>query len=94
LLIFQKKKILNVQSSDELACVIASVGLAQNFAALRALASEGILKGHLKLHAKNVAIMGGAKGNYIEVVASLMALDGNISTARAKQLLVEVCPIL
>jgi len=89
------KQIMNVQSSDELACVIAAVGLAQNFAALRALASsEGILKGHMKLHAKNIAIMGGAKGNFIDVVASIMAIEGNISTARAKELVFEMCHVM
>ena len=59
-------KILKVNSSQELAIVIASVGLAQNFAALLALASDGIQKGHMKLHSRNIAFMAGARGNMID----------------------------
>jgi len=62
-------KVLGVQSTQELSQVIASVGLAQNFAALRALATEGIQLGHMRLHAKNIAVMAGAKGEEIDVVA-------------------------
>jgi hydroxymethylglutaryl-CoA reductase len=87
-------KIIGAKSSSELGCVMAAVGLAQNFAALRALATEGIVKGHMKLHAKNVAVMGGAKGKIVEVVASIMALEGNISTARAKELVMEMCHVM
>src|SRR3989344_3582020 len=54
-------KILGVKSASELAEIIASVGLAQNFAAMKALATEGIQRGHMKLHAKNIAITAGAK---------------------------------
>jgi hydroxymethylglutaryl-CoA reductase len=61
-------KILGVRSAQELACVMASVGLAQNLAALRALASEGISKGHMKLHARNLAIMAGASPELIPKV--------------------------
>eukprot|EP01103_Thecamoeba_quadrilineata_P000540 TRINITY_DN1046_c0_g1_i1.p1 TRINITY_DN1046_c0_g1~~TRINITY_DN1046_c0_g1_i1.p1 ORF type:complete len:449 (-),score=97.76 TRINITY_DN1046_c0_g1_i1:115-1461(-) len=87
-------KILGARSAEELGCVIAAVGLAQNFAALRALATEGIVKGHMKLHAKNVAIAGGAKGKIVDVIASIMALEGNISTARAKELVIEMCHVM
>ena len=52
-------KILGIKSAKELACVIAAVGLAQNFSAIRALASEGIQKGHMKLHAKNISSSAG-----------------------------------
>jgi len=87
-------KILQVSNADELGIIAASVGLAQNFAALRALCTEGVMRGHLKLHAKNVAILGGAKGSMVDVIANLMALEGNISPTRAKQLLVEICHVM
>jgi hydroxymethylglutaryl-CoA reductase len=80
-------KILGVKSASELACVIAAVGLAQNFSAIRALASEGIQKGHMKLHAKNIAAAAGAKNDQIEAIAVKMAQEGNISINRAKELL-------
>jgi hydroxymethylglutaryl-CoA reductase len=80
-------KILGVGSAGELAQVLAAVGLAQNFAALRALTMEGIQKGHLRLHAKNVAISAGARGKEIETVASRMIREGGISVKRAKELL-------
>eukprot|EP01103_Thecamoeba_quadrilineata_P008796 TRINITY_DN1851_c0_g2_i1.p1 TRINITY_DN1851_c0_g2~~TRINITY_DN1851_c0_g2_i1.p1 ORF type:complete len:463 (-),score=75.22 TRINITY_DN1851_c0_g2_i1:83-1471(-) len=84
-------KILGTTSSQELGCIIAAVGLAQNFAALRALSSEGIAKGHMRLHAKNVAMVGGARGRVIQSVATIMANEGSISTARAKELVMELC---
>ncbi|MEM3437214.1 MAG: hydroxymethylglutaryl-CoA reductase, degradative, partial [Nitrososphaerales archaeon] len=65
-------KILGVKSALELAEVMASVGLAQNFAALRALVTEGIQRGHMKLHARNIAIMAGAKGDLIDKIALKM----------------------
>jgi hydroxymethylglutaryl-CoA reductase len=61
-------KILRVKSAQELACVMASAGLAQNLAALRALATEGISKGHMKLHARNLAVMAGAPPDLIAKV--------------------------
>src|SRR5690625_4051039 len=54
-------KMLDVGSTEELAGIIAATGLAQNFAALKALAGDGIQKGHMKLHLKNIAVMAGAK---------------------------------
>jgi hydroxymethylglutaryl-CoA reductase len=87
-------KILGVTSADELGMVVASVGLAQNFAALRALVTEGVMRGHLRLHAKSVAVLGGASGPMVDVVANLMALEGNISPTRAKQLLSEITQIV
>ncbi|MFH1056355.1 MAG: hydroxymethylglutaryl-CoA reductase, degradative, partial [Candidatus Micrarchaeota archaeon] len=72
-------KILGVKSAKELACVIASVGLANNFAALRALSTEGIQKGHMKLHAKNVAVMAGAKGKQIDIIAEKLIAGKNVS---------------
>ncbi|MBI2971152.1 MAG: hydroxymethylglutaryl-CoA reductase, degradative [Candidatus Aenigmarchaeota archaeon] len=80
-------KILGVQTAQELAQVMATVGLAQNFAALRALASEGIQKGHMSLHAKNIAVLAGASGKQIEKIAKRMASEKNVSVSRAKELL-------
>ncbi|MFP3871712.1 MAG: hydroxymethylglutaryl-CoA reductase, degradative [Candidatus Natronoplasma sp.] len=82
-------KILGVEDAQELGEVIASVGLAQNFAALRALASEGIQKGHMKLHAKNVAVQAGASGDQIERVAQKMIEEENIRADRAEEILEE-----
>ncbi|MEE9323221.1 MAG: hydroxymethylglutaryl-CoA reductase, degradative [Candidatus Aenigmarchaeota archaeon] len=83
-------KILGVKSAKELSEVIAAVGLAQNFAALRALATEGIQKGHMNLHAKNIAVTAGAKEDEIEKVAKKMAEERNISVDNAKKILDEV----
>lgn len=82
-------KILKVNSSKELAMVIASVGLAQNFAALLALASEGIQKGHMKLHSRNIAFMAGARGRMIDVISKHLAKEDEINLSRAKELLSE-----
>ncbi len=82
-------KILGVKTASELAEIIASVGLAQNFAALRALANEGIQKGHMRLHAKNIAIQAGAHGKAIDEIAERMGAEGNISVSRAKEILAE-----
>ncbi|MCX8174996.1 MAG: hydroxymethylglutaryl-CoA reductase, degradative [Candidatus Micrarchaeota archaeon] len=79
--------ILGVKSAGELACIMASVGLAQNFAALRALSTEGIQRGHMELHAKNIAIAAGAKGAQIEKIAKIMVDEKNISSKRAAELL-------
>jgi len=80
-------KILKVKSGQELAEVIASVGLIQNFSALRALVSEGIFKGHLKIRAKNIAMEVGAKGKMIEKIADQMVRERNISFKKAKEIL-------
>jgi len=64
-------KILQVKTAERLAGIIASVGLAQNFAAIKALASEGIQKGHMKLHARNMASMAGASDDQIDQVVKL-----------------------
>lgn len=61
-------KILNVKTAEQLAGIIASTGLAQNFAAIKALAGEGIQKGHMKLHARNMASVAGASDNQIDQV--------------------------
>jgi hydroxymethylglutaryl-CoA reductase len=80
-------KILGVKTAKELAEVIAAVGLAQNFAALRALATEGIQMGHMRLHAKNIAVMAGANGKNIDIVAQKMIEKKCISAAKAKEIL-------
>jgi len=82
-------KILGVKTAKELAEIMGAVGLAQNFAALRALATEGIQKGHMKLHARNIAIMAGAEGELIDMIANRMIEEGRIRFDRAKELLEE-----
>jgi hydroxymethylglutaryl-CoA reductase len=81
------RKILNVKDSREFAGVLAAVGLAQNFAAIRALAQEGIQRGHMSLHARNIAIMAGAEGELIDKVADEMVKEGKVRLDRAKELL-------
>lgn len=80
-------KILGVKSAKELACIMAAVGLAQNFSAIRALASEGIQKGHMKLHAKNIAVSAGVPSHRIHEVVSRMTRENNVSITRAKEIL-------
>jgi len=79
-------KILQIQSASELACVIVAVGLAQNFSAIRALASEGIQKGHMKLHARNIAAAAGAAPDQVDAIAAKMVQEGKISINRAREL--------
>lgn len=83
-------KIVGVKTADELALVAASVGLASNLAALRALATEGIQRGHMSLHARSVAIAAGALGDEVEVVAARIADDGTVSLEAAKTVLGEL----
>ncbi|OPX75582.1 MAG: 3-hydroxy-3-methylglutaryl-coenzyme A reductase [Methanosaeta sp. PtaB.Bin018] len=83
-------KILGVKSADDLSRIIAAVGLCQNFAALRALASEGIQRGHMSLHAKNVAAQAGAKCDMIDIIAARMAAERRISVDRAAELMEEL----
>ncbi len=80
-------KILGVKTASELAQVMASVGLAQNLAALRALTTEGIQKGHMSLHAKNIAVMAGATGDMVNKIADALVEEGRIRLDRAKELL-------
>lgn len=82
-------KILKVNSSQELAIVIASVGLAQNFAALLALASEGIQKGHMKLHSRNIAFMAGARGDLIDIISEHLVKEDKVNLSRAKELMIK-----
>ncbi|MHB8567020.1 MAG: hydroxymethylglutaryl-CoA reductase, degradative [Nitrososphaerales archaeon] len=83
-------KILGVKSAIELGEVIASVGLAQNFAALRALSSEGIQRGHMKLHARNVAASAGASANIVDLVAQKMVDEKKIRFDRAQEIIKEL----
>ncbi|PHH96242.1 hydroxymethylglutaryl-CoA reductase, degradative [Fusobacterium nucleatum] len=80
-------KILGVKSATELGEIIASVGLAQNLAAIKALATEGIQRGHMSLHAKNIASVAGAKGEELDRIVKKMIGDKNINLEYAKSLL-------
>jgi hydroxymethylglutaryl-CoA reductase len=78
--------LLGVENASELAQVIAAVGLAQNLAALRALASEGIQRGHMSLHARQIAIAAGAEGDQIDRIAAKMIAGGTIHIKHAREL--------
>jgi hydroxymethylglutaryl-CoA reductase len=84
------KKILGIKTAKELAEIAASLGLAQNFAAVFALSTVGIQKGHMSLHAKNIAVMAGAKGDEIDKVAEKMVKEGKIKLDRAEEILKEI----
>ncbi len=83
-------KILGVKTANELGEVMAAVGLAQNLGALRALADEGIQRGHMSLHARNLAIMAGASGELVDLVAQRMVEERKIRMDRAKELIEEI----
>lgn len=83
-------KLLGVTSAQELAQVIVAVGLAQNVGALRALAAEGIQKGHMSLHARNVAAAAGAIGDEIEAVVARLKTGGHVRLDRAEAVLAEL----
>ncbi|MAS11703.1 MAG: hydroxymethylglutaryl-CoA reductase, degradative [Nitratireductor sp.] len=80
-------KLLGVETADALARIIVSIGLAQNFAAMRALATTGIQKGHMALHAQNVALMVGAVGDEIDLVASELKALGKVRQDLAEEIL-------
>jgi hydroxymethylglutaryl-CoA reductase len=82
--------ILGTNDANELAMTAASLGLASNLAALRALATEGIQRGHMSLHARSVAVAAGAVGDEVEAVAATLAARGSISVADAAQVLSEI----
>ncbi len=84
------RKILGVTTAQELAEIVASLGLAQNFAAVYALSTVGIQKGHMSLHAKNIAVMAGAKEDQIDKVAEQMIKEKKIKLDRAKEILKEI----
>ncbi len=83
-------KILDITSSQELAMIIAAAGLAQNFSAIRALSDEGIQKGHMKLHSKNIAKIAGALNDQIERIAQQMINEENISVSRAREIIESI----
>lgn len=80
-------RMLNVKSPDELACIMASAGLAQNYAAMRALVTDGIQKGHMSLHARNFAAQAGAKPDEISAVVQNMISNNSITIQGAKDAL-------
>jgi hydroxymethylglutaryl-CoA reductase len=80
-------KILGVKTANEFAEVLAAVGLAQNLGALRALAHEGIQRGHMSLHARNIAVAAGATDELIDLVAEKMVAERKIRMDRAKELI-------
>jgi hydroxymethylglutaryl-CoA reductase len=80
-------KILGVKTANEFGEVVATVGLAQNLGALRALAHEGIQRGHMSLHARNIAVAAGATGETIDIVAARMVEERKIRMDRAKELI-------
>jgi hydroxymethylglutaryl-CoA reductase len=83
-------KILAVKSATEFGEVLAAVGLAQNLAALRALSSEGIQRGHMSLHARNVAIAAGAPTELVEAIVERMTKEKTVNVSRAKAILDEL----
>lgn len=83
-------QILGVSGARDLAAIIASVGLAQNFAAIRALATEGIQRGHMALHARQVAISAGATADEVDRVASALVAERLVRSDRAAELLAQL----
>ena len=83
-------KILNVESAQELACVMTATGLAQNYSAIRALSTEGIQKGHMRLHARNLAAAAGATPAQIDEIVEKMVQVKSISLDKAKELLQQI----
>ncbi|NQV40422.1 MAG: hydroxymethylglutaryl-CoA reductase, degradative [Nitrosopumilus sp.] len=83
-------KILGATSAQELACVMTATGLAQNYSAIRALTTEGIQKGHMRLHARNLASAAGARPDQIDEIVQKMIVEKKISLDRAKELLEQI----
>ena len=89
-------KIMGIKSASELGEVIASVGLAQNFAAMRALATEGIQRGHMSLHAKNVVVMAAEKvgikatPELIDKIVPILIEEKKVRMDRAEELIREM----
>mgnify|MGYP002628802026 CR=1 FL=1 len=84
------RKLLGVTDARELGMVMAAVGLAQNMGALRALATEGIQRGHMSLHARQLALAAGAEGDMVDAVAERLVSDGEIKEAAARRVLAEL----
>ncbi|MGC8912173.1 MAG: hydroxymethylglutaryl-CoA reductase, degradative [Nitrososphaeria archaeon] len=83
-------KILGVKTANELAEIMGAVGLVQNLAALKALATEGIQRGHMKLHARNIAIMAGATPDIVDAAVERMIQEGRVRFDRAKEIVEEL----
>lgn len=83
-------QMLNIESASELGEVIAAVGLAQNMAAIRALATEGIQRGHMALHARNIAVVAGANPDEVDFIVDKMIAEHDVRNDRALELLVEI----
>ncbi|MCY1021514.1 hydroxymethylglutaryl-CoA reductase, degradative [Pyxidicoccus sp. MSG2] len=83
-------KLMRTTNVRELSMVFAAVGLAQNFAALRALGSVGIQKGHMALHARCVAVTAGARGHWVEKIANLLVKAGHVKVEKARELLASL----
>jgi hydroxymethylglutaryl-CoA reductase len=83
-------KILGVKTARELAEVMAAVGLAQNLGALRALSTEGIQRGHMALHARQMAIAAGATGDHVQAIAARLVTEGTIRLDRAQEILAQM----
>ncbi len=86
-------KLLRCSNVREMAQVFAAVGLAQNFAALRALGSVGIQQGHMALHARCVAVTAGARGDHVEKVAHLLVKSGTVKVDKAREILATLPPL-
>lgn len=80
-------KILGIKTAKELQMIIASLGLAQNLSAIKALATEGIQRGHMSLHARNIATTAGATGDKVEEIIKRMIEDNKVNLEYAKELL-------
>ncbi|MDY7229654.1 hydroxymethylglutaryl-CoA reductase, degradative [Hyalangium rubrum] len=85
-------KVMRVNSVREMSMVFAAVGLAQNFAALRALGSVGIQKGHMALHARCVAVTAGARGDWVEKIANELVKAGHVKVEKARELIAALSP--
>ncbi|MEE9341828.1 MAG: hydroxymethylglutaryl-CoA reductase, degradative, partial [Thermoplasmata archaeon] len=83
-------RILGVKTASELGEVFAALGLAQNFAALRALATEGIQRGHMSLHARNIATSVGAREDEIDKIVEILVRERNVRMDRAEEILREI----
>lgn len=83
----QSLQLMGVERAAELAAIVVAVGLAQNLAALRALATEGIQRGHMGLHARQMAMAAGARGEQIERIARQMVRENRIVLERAEELM-------
>jgi len=82
-------KIMKIKSARQLSEVMAAVGLAQNLAAIRALVTEGIQRGHMSLHARQVAAAAGAVGAEVDRISAQLVREGSVRVERAKELIMS-----